>query len=43
MAKNYREPEIIFDGWSAPKGTRGILTREAMDGGIGGFGVVHAL
>ena len=33
MAENYREPEIIFEGWMAPEGTGIIVTGAAS--GIG--------
>ena len=33
MAQNYREPQIIFEGWTAPAGTGIIVTGAAS--GIG--------
>lgn len=38
MAENYREPQIIFEGWSAPAGTGIIVT-----GGASGIGAATAI
>jgi NAD(P)-dependent dehydrogenase (short-subunit alcohol dehydrogenase family) len=38
MAKNYKEPEIIFDGWTAPEGTGIIIT-----GAASGIGAATAI
>ena len=38
MAENYREPEIIFDGWAAQEGTGIIVT-----GAASGIGAATAI
>lgn len=38
MAENYREPEIIFEGWTAPEGTGIIVT-----GAASGIGAATAI
>lgn len=38
MAENYREPNIVFEGWSAPAGTSIIVT-----GGASGIGAATAI
>jgi NAD(P)-dependent dehydrogenase (short-subunit alcohol dehydrogenase family) len=38
MAENYREPEIMFDGWTAPEGTGIIVT-----GGASGIGAATCI
>jgi NAD(P)-dependent dehydrogenase (short-subunit alcohol dehydrogenase family) len=40
MADNYREPEVIFDGWAAPAGTGIIITGAAS--GIGAAACILA-
>ena len=38
MAQNYREPEIVFEGWTAPEGTGIIVT-----GAASGIGAATAI